>query len=446
MDEQRPVLARSLIRAIRGHFPAASTYLIFMLAKLAVLIAIGSVLCLMPAHAADPKIAAEAVNAFGVDLYHTCATGEDNLLFSPYSIQSALAMSYAGADGDTRTEMQHALHFPADSDALHEGFGALTQKLSEITAQSLKDVQIAKKKWGPRVPTEFILANRLFVQRGSEFLPPFLRVLKKSYAVTPGEADFQKNPEKARAEINRWVAERTKDRIREVIPKGALSAATRITLVNAFYLRAPWYPDFTKAYTQNQTFLVRGRDAVDVPTMRGEIYCRCARREGFQIAALRSFNESLQFIVLLPDKPDGLPALEHKLTPELLAECAHLPIENVMWELPKFRLEPPTLPLGQHLRALGMKAAFNDPPGSSDLGRMISGKTGTPLAIDTVVHRSFLSIDEKGMEAGAASVVITAVGIEPKPMVMKVDHPFLFAVQHVESGACLFLGRVTDPR
>ena len=414
--------------------------------KLGILVAIGSALCLVPSHAADSKIAMEAVNAFGVDLYHTCATGEDNLLFSPYSIQSALAMTYAGADGDTRTEMQHALHFPADSDALHEGFGALTQKLSELTAQSLKDMKFAKKRWGPRVPTEFILANRLFVQRGSKFLPPFLSVLKTSYRTTPGESDYQKDPEKARIEINRWVAERTKDRIREVIPKGALSAATRMTLVNAFYLRAPWYPGFTEALTQKQPFLIHGLDAVDVPTMRDMFYCRCARREGFKIATISDLNQSLQFIVILPDKPDGLPALERALSPELLAESAHLPIENVTWELPKFRLEPPPLPLGEHLRALGMKSAFDDPPGSSDLGRMVSRKNGTPLAIDTAVHKSFLSIDEKGMEAGAASVVSSPVGIEPEPMVMKVDHPFLFAVQHVPSGACLFIGRVTDPR
>ena len=401
-------------------------------------------------HAADSKIAAGAVNALGVDLYHAQATGAGNLLLSPYSIQNALAMTFAGAEGGTCAEMQRVLHFPADDDALQGSFGALARELSEAAAASVERVKRAQKFGGPSTPFEFHLANRLFAQRGYEFRAPFLALVKEKYAAPLKEMDFKKEPEQSRAAINRWVEAQTKDRIRDLIPAGAIQPATRLALVNALYLRAAWSKEFDARLTKPERFLARGRDAAEVPTMLIQTNCGYAKRGGFQIVT-RSYDGDLQFVIVLPDKPTGLASVEKALTPKLLAECAQLPVSEVILHLPKFRLEPPTLPLGESLKKLGMKTAFDDPPGSANFDRMAARKPDDYLSIGAVFHKTFLALDEKGTEAAAATAVVmefkSAVELSRlKPVEVRVDHPFVFAIQHVPSGACLFLGRVNDPR
>jgi serpin B len=156
------------------------------------------------------------------------------------------------------------------------------------------------------------------------------------------------------------------------------------------------------------------------------------------------------FLILLPDVPDGLSALEKAITPEMLAKEGRSPRQEVTLHLPKFRIEPPTIPLAEHLQELGMKSAFDQPPGSANFDRMAQRKPGDYLRISQVFHKAYLALDEKGTEAAAATAVAlapaAAVGERKVPPVVRVDHPFLFAIQHVPSGTCLFLGRVTDPR
>lgn len=405
---------------------------------------------LMKANAADSKIAAGAVNALGVDLYHTQAGGEDNLLLSPYSIQNALAMTFAGADGDTHAEMQRVLHFPADDNALHGSFRALAQELAATAKKTVERVEDSKKYGGPSTPIEFNLANRLFAEKDYEFRAPFLELVKEQYAAPVEKMDYKKAPEEAREEINRWVEEQTKNKIRDLIPAGAIKTDTRLTLVNALYLRAPWSDEFKVSATTKERFHVHGHEGMDVPTMQSRARCGYAKRDGFQVVTRPYSGGELQFVVLLPDEAAGLASIEKQLTPTLIEECTHLPLQEVILHLPKFRLEPPTLPLGGALKALGMKTAFDEPPHSANFDRMAPRKPDDYLYISAVLHKTFLALDEKGTEAAAATAVVMAAGSmmapKPKPVEVRVDHPFLFAIQHVPSGACLFIGRVTDPR
>jgi serpin B len=181
--------------------------------------------------------------------------------------------------------------------------------------------------------------------------------------------------------------------------------------------------------------------------------CGYARREGYQVVTRPYHGGALQFVILLPNNPGGLAALEKRLTPELLAGAAKLPAEDVILHLPKFRIEPPTMALADHFKALGMKTAFNDPRGSANFDRMAPRQPNDYLYISAIFHKTYLALDEKGTEATAATFVDTLVVASaeperkpPPPPEVKVDHPFIFAIQHVPSGACLFLGRVTDPR
>lgn len=401
--------------------------------------------------AADSKIAASAVNALGMDLYRLHAQGDGNLLLSPYSIQNAFAMTYAGADGDTRGEMQRVLHFPADENALDQSFGVLAEELTEVAKKSVEAVKRSKESGGPATPIEFNLANRLFGEKDYAFRPEFLDLVKARYGAPLEKMDYKTAPDKARVAINRWVEEQTKKKIRDLIPAGAIKRDTRLTLVNALYLRAPWEKEFDEKATKNEPFLARGTESVEVPMMMKQSSCGYARRGDFEIVTRPYWGGELQFVILLPGDPKGLPGLEKALTPKLLEECTHLPSREVILHLPKFRLEPGTMALDASLKTLGMKTAFDEPRGSANFDRMAPRKPNDYLAIDAVLHKTFLALDEKGTEAAAATAVVMAMrGMvmpeKAKPVEVRVDRPFVFAIQHVPSGACLFLGRVNDPR
>jgi serpin B len=176
-----------------------------------------------------------------------------------------------------------------------------------------------------------------------------------------------------------------------------------------------------------------------------------AQREGYTAVSLPYTGGDLQFLVLLPDDVDGLHALESKLTSEMLAECANLETRDVDLHLPKFKIEPPTIALAEKFEALGMKTAFDQPPGSADFDRIAPRKPNNYLYISQVFHKTFIAVDEKGTEAAAATAVAmmgtSALRQPPPPAIeVRVDRPFIYAIQHVPSGTCLFLGRVTDPR
>ena len=177
-----------------------------------------------------------------------------------------------------------------------------------------------------------------------------------------------------------------------------------------------------------------------------------AKQNGFTAIALPYSGNELQFLVLVPDEVKGLRELESKLTADLLTQCAKLETKrDVDLSLPKFKFEPPTIALSDKLKALGMKSAFDEPKGSANFERMAPRKPNDYLAISEVFHKTFIAVDEKGTEAAAATAVAMMAMARmqsppPPPIVVKVDRPFLYAIQHVPSGACLFIGRVTDPR
>jgi serpin B len=399
----------------------------------------------------DTTAVVSAINGLGLDLYRAQSAGDGNLLFSPYSIQNALAMTYAGADGDTRAEMQRVLHYPADDTALHGGFAELAREFAQMAQDSAQEVEGAKREDGAaRTPTEFHLANRLFVQRGYELCVPFLALVKDNYGAEPEPLDFIHDEEQSRMTINRWAEDNTKGKIRDLISPGGISSKTRLTLANAVYLCAQWRKPFEPSETKPEPFFVRAEEDVPVPTMRKHTFVGYKHFDGFGALTLSYESRGLQFLILLTDQRGGLPALEQKITPALLAECTKLPKSDVILHLPKFKLEPPSMSLGDQLKQLGLQTAFDLPKGSANFELMAPRKPDDYLYIGAIVHKAFLSVDEHGTEAAAATAIMgfgaSIVTNPPQPIEVRVDHPFVFAIQHVPSGECLFLGRVTDPR
>ena len=412
----------------------------------------GALIAAMAHGAIDFDSAAKATNELAVDLHRQLATGNENLCVSPYSIESALAMTFAGADGETRTEMARVLHFPGDAGAVPASFASLQRSLEEMSVKTADLVKEAKRFGGPSEPITLTFANRLFAQKGYEFRQAFLAFVKQNYGAAFEPLDFVTDASGATQHINHWVADQTRDRIRDLIPANALNKMTRLVLANALYLKAPWADSFSEKATQPEPFHVRGGAPVNVPTMRKEAPFGFAKREGFIAVSLPYVGNDLQFLVLLPDDVNGLRALESKLTASMLAECAKLETrEEVDLHLPKFKFEPTTIALAEKLQALGMKSAFDVPRGSANFDGIAPRKPNDYLYISNVFHKTFIAVDEKGTEAAAATAVVmmkaTAMaGPKPKPIDVRVDRPFVYAVQHVPSGVCLFLGRVTDPR
>ncbi len=382
--------------------------------------------------------AARAVNRFAVELHRQVASSApgQNLLLSPYSIQSALAMTYAGASGNTRAEMARVLHFAGEEDPLHRGFQTINHSLRSAAAAS-------------EGAFSFNVANRLFGQQGFTFRTPFLNTVSNFYGAPLEALDFAQSVASAR-HINQWVEHQTQDRIRDLIDPSLLNLDTRLVLVNALHLKAAWAKPFTTGLTKTRPFHLGNDLTADVRTLHSVETHGFKEFDGFRAVSLAYRSGDLQLVLFVPDTTNGLAALEGKLSAETLDACRSLPRKELDLYLPLLKMAPPTLSLSRPLQAMGLKSAFDLPQGSAHFDRM-ADTARERLKISEVVHRTFLELDEKGTEAAAATAVImmraSAVPLKkPTPVVVRVDRPFAFAIQHRESGACLFLGRVTDPR
>ncbi len=419
--------------------------------RLLILHVFGALMATMAHGATNFDLAAKATNELAVDLHHQLATRDDNLCVSPYSIESALAMTFAGADGETRMEMARVLHFGNDS-GVPASFAALQRSLEGMSAKTAELVKQSKKFGGPSEPITLNTANRLFAQKGYAFREAFLSLVKQNFGGAFEPIDFVANAAAATQRINKWVADQTHDRIRDLIPGGALDKTTRLVLANALYLKAPWASEFSGNATQPEPFHVRGGTPANVATMRKtDSHFGHAKREGYTAVSLPYVGNDLQFIILLPDDVNGLHALESKLNSDLLVGCAKLQTRDVDLHLPKFKLEPPTMALAEKFEALGMKTAFDKPQGSANFDKMAPRTPRDYLYISQIFHKTFIAVDEKGTEAAAATAVamMAATALRsppPPPIEVKIDRPFVYAIQHVPTGVCLFLGRVTDPR
>jgi serpin B len=345
--------------------------------------------------------------------------------------------------------MAKALHYPSNEAGLHRSFAALQQALDEMAKRSARQAE-QMKQYGARDPVTLTVANRLFGQEGYEFRAAFLALAKDNYRAPFQPLDFVQNATVATKTINGWVEDQTHQRIKDIIPPGALDKLTRLVLVNAIYLKAPWSEPFEVSVTQPRPFHLAGGKTVDVPTMNGQHRFGYSKRPGFTLLSLPYSDNDLRFVIFLPDSTDGLVGLQGSLNSGLLAESGRVEWRDVILYLPKFKIEPSPLVLGGTLRELGMKSAFDEPRRSANFDRMAPRRPDDYLYLSEVFHKTFLSLDEKGTEAAAATALVfataSAIVEKPKPIEVHVDRPFLFAIQHAPSGACLFLGRVTDPR
>lgn len=366
-------------------------------------------------------------NAFAFALYARLASAEGNIFFSPYSISTALAMTYAGARGATEKQMAKALHFSLDQKAFHPAFAELQRGINDI--QKKGSVQLTA-------------ANSLWMQQGDRFLPAFLDVVGKNYDAVLKYVDYASAAEKARADINAWVENKTKEKIRDLVRPGMLSAMTRMVLANAIYFKGSWAAKFDTQSTSSATFWMTDKDSVTVRMMRkGNCDFGYAENESAQCLELPYADRNLSMIVMLPKKKD-LAAFEKTLSENSMDSLnSRMRETRVDVFLPRFTTEQEFI-LNDALSALGAADAFG---GNADF----SGMTGRRnLFISAVIHKAFVDVNEQGTEAAAATAVViraTAVRELSMPVVFRADHPFLFMIRENSSGSILFMGRIANP-
>jgi serpin B len=366
---------------------------------------------------------------FAWAFYHEIIQPGKNVFFSPYSLSVALAMTWAGARGNTEAEMAEAMRFKLSQERLHPAFNGLDLELASRAETANGDA-----------PLPFVLevTNGLFGQIGFEFLQTFLDTLAQHYGAGMRLMDFVNEAEASRVAINEWVSEKTNDRIEQLIPPGVITSATRLVLVNAIFFTASWQSPFDEEATEDASFTRLDASEVQVPTMRQTVAAAYLDGEGFEAAELSYDGEQVAMLLVVPDSGQ-FEAVEAALTAGKVAEIRDgLRTHQLTLAMAKFsfRSEVPCKP---PLQSLGMVEAFG---GNADLSGM-NGSGG--LFIQDVVHQAFVSVDENGTEAAAATAVIVGETSAPPPATLTIDRPFIFAIIDRPTGTTLFIGRVLDP-
>lgn len=374
----------------------------------------------------DPKSVDEVVasnNRFAFDLYSLYREDSDNIFYSPYSILAALTMTYEGARGQTAEEMARVFYLP-DDEVRWSGMAGFYNAINRPDREYVLDT-----------------ANALWPAEDYHFLDDYFEIIERYYRGKIEHLDYRTDPEGSRLTINDWVEARTRDKIKNLIPEGFIDSLTRLVLTNAIYFKGQWLTEFDPDLTREETFYVSQDREVEVPMMRridDEAIFEYARLDDAQVLSLPYRGEEVAMTVVLPDE-GKLSEVEESLDSEQLEYYrSMLDRQRVDVYLPRFKVETKYI-MNDDLSNLGMPTAFS---GQADF----SGMTGfQDLYISSVIHQAFVEVNEEGTEAAAATGVIMRETAMIDLPVFRADRPFIFLIEHLETGAVLFMGRVVDP-
>lgn len=394
-------------------------------------------------HEANPAVSTDeytafvgGTNDFGFDLFKQLPGADKNLAFSPTSTAFALAMTYAGAKGTTEAQMASVLHNTLPQTAYHAAINKLTMDLAARNMPPTSDGM------GNTSQIELSLANAIWAQTGKSFLAPYLDTLSINYDAGVHVLDFAGAAEASRSTINTWVADKTKNRIQDLLPSGSITPITALVLTNALYLNANWAERFDKTATAIKPFHLETGTDVSAPLMARRLDLPYVEGSDYQATELPYIGNKLAMTLILPAAGHFTEVRAGLSTAWLttVVQGMSTSTASVSLTLPRFNFSWGTESLKPALMTLGMTDAF----GPADF----SGIDGdTDLYIDDVYHKAFLSVDEVGTEAAAATAVnAQRASVDPNPAkTFTADHAFLFLIRDRESGAVMFVGQVLDP-
>ncbi|MFB6104204.1 MAG: serpin family protein [Halobacteriaceae archaeon] len=368
----------------------------------------------------------------------------ENRFLSPYSIGVALAMVYAGARGQTREEMAETLRYHPTDEGLHRSIAALRADLPfgdpdrtpTPTPTTNENPQHGESK---KMPFQLLAANAAWFQTGFPIREAYRRTLTEYYGITAGRVDFEDHHERARRQINAWVADQTRQEIPELFPPDSLAARTRLVLANAVYFQASWADRFTADATEPASFTALDGSTQEVSMMHEHMTVPYGRVDGHEIIELPYAGPGVDMVVVLPEA-GRFREVERSLTPRRFAALLDATEQregDVV--LPRFQHRS-SLSLPEYLQAMGMQRAFSGRAEFSGIS-----PAGEDLAIGDVQHEATITVDEEGTEAAAATgVEVVLVSAPANPFEFRADRPFIYAIRHRSTGAILFLGRLVD--
>ncbi|MBN2591300.1 MAG: serpin family protein [Sedimentisphaerales bacterium] len=372
-------------------------------------------------------------NVFALNLYSQIKDlsevkqAEGNLFFSPYSISTALAMTYTGARGNTAREMADVLRLPSiELDKITSAFGDLQKHLQAEKETSGYQLNVANALWG---------------QKGYPFLSEFIGTNKKYFGSGLTELDFAKS-EEARKIINTWVEEKTNDKIKDLIPAGAIDAMTRLVLTNAIYFKGDWSIKFKEENTKESDFHVTEQKTAKVQMMYQKESFEYAQLDNMQILQMPYKGDELSMLIILPKTIGDMDKIESDLNSSeiLQSNIKQMRKREVDVYLPKFKMTCGSIDITKILSQMGMKEAFSN---NADFSGMSERKD---LFISNVLHKAFVEVNEEGTEAAAATaVVMKMLSIPSPPSVFRADRPFIFMIRDNATQSILFIGRVVNP-
>jgi serpin B len=376
-------------------------------------------------------------NAFAFDLYHAIAGGENNLLFSPYSLSQALAMMYARARAETAQEIADTLHFSLPQERLHPAFNALDL---DLRSRASPPPESKPGNKGQEIGFELNIANAVWGQQGYPYRSEYLGLLAQNYGAGLQLVDFQKSAEEAVKVINHWVSEATNNRIRNILD--SLDSDTRLVLANAVYFNAGWDMPFDEENTYSEPFHLLDGQTKNVDMMHQTESFPYSEGESWQAVELPYSNRDFGMAIILP-REGQFRQIEEQMTGQWVKDVLQkIQVHEVILSMPKFRFETTAIQLRNTLSEMGMPGAFSS---KADF----SGISDEPLDIDSLLHKAFIQVDEKKTEAAAVTVLEEAptgpAPELPEAYEMRIDRPFIFLIRDKRTNTILFVGRVMDP-
>ena len=363
-------------------------------------------------------------NEFALNMYKQFAQADgSNVFFSPISISMALGMTYAGADGETKNQIAQVFNFPINDKKFHKQFANLQHGLLNSQSDGV----------------ELALANQLWAENSYRFKCKYLRKTKKWYKAPVKRLNFNEQPNESRIEINKWVEQITRDRIKDLLPDGSISPLTRLVLTNAIYFKGQWEQEFNKDNTRNESFTTIGGKKVETAMMNAKDKYRAFEGDGLKLLELPYKGNEFSMLVILPNEDRSIDEIDKHLSIESLTGYINkLTEREVMLKLPRFKFDA-EYQLKSSLSKMGMPLAFTDGADFSEMSR------SNDLKIDEVFHKAFVEVTEEGTEAAAATGVVMVLKSVSRPFQFYANRPFMFIIRDNSSGNILFMGRVTNP-
>lgn len=365
-------------------------------------------------------------NLFALDLYKKIGGNQENLFYSPYSISTALAMTYAGARGKTEKEMSTVMHFPANTAEFYNKYNDVLKNINALNNGSTVDIYTV---------------NSIWAQKDFKFREEFIGILKNNFNSSLNLVDFIKETENSRLQINKWVETQTNEKIKELIKPGLIDYLTRMVLVNAIYFKADWQTAFDKQQTQKMDFRMDETKIVSCDFMFAEQEFKFyENEEGLKAIEIPYSSGKLSMLIILPKDNAGFNTLKKEISLDLYKKInSSLASKKVKLYLPKFKITS-EFELSDILKQMGMPEAFSD---RADFSGMTGAKD---LKISKVIHKAFVEVNETGTEAAAATAVVMRVKSMPvAPPEFKADHPFMFIIKENTENSILFAGNIYNP-